>query len=168
MANTLDTISGELINIYENHSDLDKTQIISYMDEEKWFSAEAALEAGFADEIDKTKAAASIAVDPKYGYKHIPAEIAGDVENSEVKPPDNIRDFETALRDLGFSRKDAVKIAAQGFEADQRDSEPEPEQRDSVADVVETTRGVDPVTALRPKFDARKREQLKERLSNRG
>ena len=169
MAEVLDKISGELISLYENHSDLDEKQIRAYMDDEKWFTAAEAVEAGFADEIGETvEAAASIAIDTKkYAYKHVPAEIAGSAEK-DMKPPETIRDLEAALRDLGYSKKESVMIAAAGFEADRRDSEPEPDQRDSDADVVETERIVDPCTTLKGLFSARKIEQLKDRLSTRG
>lgn len=169
MADILDKISGELINIYENQSALDEKQIKEYMNNETWFTAEEALEAGFADEIgEAVEAAASVAIDQRiYAYKHIPAEIAASADDKK-NPPDTIRDFEAALRDLGYSKKEAVKIAATGFEADRGDPEPEPERRDSVADVVETDRIVDPGATLKSRFEARKIELLKARLSNRG
>ena len=169
MAEFLDKVSGELINIYINHSDLDEKQIKEYMNNETCFTAQEAFDAGFADEIDEAVAAvASISVNQnKYGYKHIPAEIAASAEK-DMKPPETIRDLEAALRDLGYSKKESVMIAAAGFEADRRDSEPEPDQRDSDADVVETERIVDPCATLKGLFSAHKIEQLKDRLSTRG
>ena len=169
MAEILDKISGELINIYENQSDLDEKQIKEYMNDETWFTAEEAVEAGFADEIgEAVEAAASVAIDQRiYAYKHVPERFQAHADENK-EPPDNIRDFEAALRDLGYSRKESVKIAANGFEADQRDSVPEPEQRDSVADVVETERIVDPIATLKDMFSARANEQLKSMLNNRG
>jgi ATP-dependent Clp endopeptidase proteolytic subunit ClpP len=170
MADTLDKISGELINIYANHSDLDEKEIISYMNNETWFTAEEAYEAGFADEVDEqVPAAASISVDPKiYGYKHVPDEIKANAADSEKNPPDNIRDLEALLRDAGYSRKDAKRIAATGFEADQRDAEPEAPQRDVAEDVVETDRVVDPVATLRDMFANRDIDGLRDMLNNRG
>lgn len=170
MADTLDKISGELINIYANHSDLDEKEIIGYMNNETWFTAEAALEAGFADEVDEqVAAAASISVDQKtYGYKHVPEEIKADAEDSGKNPPDNIRDYEALLRDAGYSRKEAKRIAAEGFEADQRDAEPEAPQRDVAEDVVETDRVVDPVATLRDMFANRDIDGLRDMLNNRG
>jgi ATP-dependent Clp protease protease subunit len=168
MADTLDKISGELINIYESHSALDEKEIIEYMNNETWFTAEEALEAGFADKMDKQMdVAASISVDPSiYGYKHVPEEISERVEDKS--PPDNIRAYEAFLRDAGYSRKEAKRIAAEGFEADRRDAEPEAPQRDVAEDVVETDRGVDPVASLRDMFANRDINGLRDMLNNRG
>jgi len=54
----------------------------------------------------------------------VPANAAANVTN--IKSIRDIRAFEAALRDMGFSRKDAVCIASRGFKAwaDQRDADP--------------------------------------------
>lgn len=137
MAATLEKINGELVGIYENHSDLDVDEIKGYMDEETWFTAEEAVEAGFAvDTVDRGKVAASIRINrEKYGYKHTPEGIAA---SEEKRVPQTAREFEALLRDSGFSRKRSVEIAARGFDADQGEPEPEPdEQRDSAPPEVE-------------------------------
>jgi hypothetical protein len=54
------------------------------------------------------------------------------------KSPKTIREVEAALRDAGCSRKQAVDIAAHGFKADQRESEPEEDRRESEPATVET------------------------------
>jgi ATP-dependent Clp protease protease subunit len=129
-ADDLDKISGELVNIYEAHSDLSAEEIKGYMDAETWFTAAEAIEAGFADEsVEHEAAAASIAIDRRYAYKHVPERFGADAEGNR-KPPDNIRDFEGFLRDAGFSRKQSETIAARGFEPDQGDPEPEIDQGD--------------------------------------
>jgi ATP-dependent protease ClpP protease subunit len=131
MADTLDKVSGELVNIYETHSDLSVDEIKGYMDDEKWFTASEAIDAGFATEIVDEQIAASISIDPhQYAYKHIPEGIRADAEGNK-KPPETERQLEEVLRDAGFSRQQAVDIAAHGFKADQRDSVPEEDQRDS-------------------------------------
>lgn len=54
----------------------------------------------------------------------VPANSLANVTN--IKSIRDIRAFEAALREMGFSRKDAVCIASHGFKAwaDQRDAEP--------------------------------------------
>ena len=54
----------------------------------------------------------------------VPANSAANVTN--IKSIRDIRAFEAALRDMGFSRKDAVCIASHGFKAwaDQREADP--------------------------------------------
>ncbi|MGR8917977.1 MAG: ClpP-like prohead protease/major capsid protein fusion protein [Gammaproteobacteria bacterium] len=50
VADTLDTIREALIAAYTRRVD-DRDQVVAWMDEETWFTAEAALEAGFVDSI---------------------------------------------------------------------------------------------------------------------
>lgn len=136
-ADRLDKIGGELVNIYEAHSDLSAAEIQEFMDAETWFTAAEAVEHGFADEeAEPEEIAASASIDPRYAYKHIPERFSGSAEGN--KPPENVRDFEGLLRDSGFSRKRSTDIAAHGFETDQGDPEPEPSQGDPVVDADET------------------------------
>lgn len=136
-ADDLDKISGELVNIYEAHSDLSAKEIKEFMDAETWFTAAETVEHGFADEsVEHEAAAASVSVDLKYAYKHTPERFRGDAEDK--KPPETIRDFEGLLRDSGFSRKQSETIAAKGFQTDQGDPEPEDVQGDPVSTEEET------------------------------
>jgi ATP-dependent Clp endopeptidase proteolytic subunit ClpP len=131
MAGTLDKLTTEFVNIYEAHSDLSADDIRGYMDDTKWFTAEEAVDAGFADESIADEIAASISIDPnQYAYKHIPDGLRADAEEDR-KPPETVRELEALLRDAGCSRKRSADIAAHGFGTDQRDSEPEDDQRDS-------------------------------------
>ena len=146
MAETLDKVSGELVNIYEAHSDLSAEEIKGFMDDEKWFTASEAVDAGFATELVDDQIAASISIDPhKYAYKHIPDTIRGDAEGN-IQPPETVREFEALLRDAGYSRKQSETIAANGFEtaqgdpgaeADQGDPEPAEEGTDATPEVVD-------------------------------
>ena len=122
MADTLDKISASLIDIYEANSDLSRKEIQAAMDAETWYSADEAVEAGFATAtVDNGEIAARFDL-ARYKYAHVPSEM---LENAEPETfPDSIRDFETFLRDAGASRTDAKRIAAHGFT--QRDVE-EPE-----------------------------------------
>ena len=128
-ADKLDKIGGELVNIYEAHSNLSADEIQEFMDAETWFTADEAIEHGFADEsVEHEDIAASVSVDARYGYEHIPERFRGC--GDDIKTPDNIRDFEGLLRDSGFSRKQSTDIAAHGFEPVQGDPEPEGVQGD--------------------------------------
>ena len=122
MADTLDKISASLIDIYEANSDLSRKEIQAAMDAETWYSADEAVEAGFATAtVGNGEIAARFDL-ARYRYAHVPSEM---LENAEPETfPDSIRDFETFLREAGASRTDAKRIAAHGFT--QRDVE-EPE-----------------------------------------
>jgi len=138
-ADLLDKIGGELVNIYEAHSDLSADEIQEYMDADTWFTADEAVEAGFADEqIEHEAVAASVSIDSRYAYKHVPERFQGSAEGN--KKPATIRDFEAYLRDSGFSKKESVAIAAHGFETDQGEPEPEESQGDPVDAVDEAER----------------------------
>ena len=136
-ADLLDKIGGELVNIYEAHSDLSADEIQEYMDVDTWFTADEAVEAGLADEqIEHEAVAASVSIDSRYAYKHVPERFQGSAEGN--KKPATIRDFEAYLRDSGFSKKESVDIAAHGFETDQGEPEPEESQGEPVDAVDET------------------------------
>jgi len=140
-ADLLDKIGAELVNIYEAHSELSAEEIQGYMDETKWFNADEAVDAGFADEqVEHEAVAASVSVDPRYAYEHVPEQFQGSAEDR--KPPATIREVEAVLRDSGLSRKQSVDIAAHGFGTDQGEPEPEEVQGEPVATVDETAQSV--------------------------
>ena len=129
MADTLDKIAGEFINIYKGHSDLSAEELKDYMDAETWFTAKEAEEAGFADDITESEEiAAHIGVDVnQYAYRNVPDAIRNDA--GEIELPATVREFEGFLREAGYPKKEAVAIASHGFEAG-RDAGPEPGEPD--------------------------------------
>ena len=128
-ADRLDKIGGELVNIYEAHSDLSADEIQEFMDAETWFTAAEAVEHGFADEqAEPEDIAASVPVDIRYAYKHTPDRFQGEAEGNI--PPDTVRGVEKVLRDSGFSRKQSADITANGFETGQGDLVAEDDQGD--------------------------------------
>jgi len=123
MSNDLEKIGGEIARIYEKHSALNLDEVTAAMDEETWYTAEEAEEAGFVNEIIENET-----VKNKFDlsdYAHVPDGMSEDVKNQEEDL--TIRDAEAALRDAGFSRNEAKEILSQGF--NQREAE-EPEETD--------------------------------------
>lgn len=51
LADSLDKISGSMVEIYKKNSSLTEEQIIAAMDEETWYTAKEAQEAGFVSEV---------------------------------------------------------------------------------------------------------------------
>jgi hypothetical protein len=112
------------------------------MDQETWMDANEAMDFGFVDDItekiDMAACAKFIPIMSKAGFKHIPSLGA--------------KDAEKALRDAGFSRKEAKSILAKGLvdglrDADQntpqvsvdntqRDVEPPKPKKDRTADLL--------------------------------
>ena len=123
-------MNGVLAGIYENRSDLEEDEIIEAMNEETWYTAEESVEAGFADEVADYGDIAASGDIARYKYAHVPGEMLVDEKPSEK--PDNIRDFEARVRDMGFSNRESTEIASHGFthrddvdEAAEEQTEPE-------------------------------------------
>jgi len=129
-ADTLEKVGGSMVMAYTGKTGKDAETIKALLDAETWFTADEAKEAGFIDEIagemDMAACAKFIPVMAKAGFKHIPETITGKKE-----PPD-VKSAEKALRDVGFSHKQAKTILAEGFKGYQRDVDPPAAPRDVV------------------------------------
>jgi ATP-dependent Clp protease protease subunit len=124
-AEKLDKVNGSIATTYQGKTKKDEKEINDLMSAETWMTAEEALEMGFIDEIsgeaDMAACAKFIPVMAKAGFQHIPEGIAAKKEKPTAK------DAEKALRDAGYSRKQAKEILAKGYPGDLRDvDEPEP------------------------------------------
>jgi len=64
LADDLDKIRNAIISVYETKTGLEKDKIIEFLDSETWFTAEEAVELGFADELEQEK---KIAAQLKWG-----------------------------------------------------------------------------------------------------
>jgi len=127
-ADLLDKIDEQMVAIYAQHTALTDEEISEAMAEETWYTADEAVEAGFATGIsDYGEMAASYDLS-KYKYAHVPSEIPG-TETPSDKPED-IREFESRVRDMGFSKREAIQIASHGF-ARRDAAEPEVEQTEA-------------------------------------
>ena len=143
-ADLLDKIGGSLITAYTAKSGQEAHDITAWMDAETWMTAKEAQEWGFIDEIseqmDMAACAKFIPAMQKAKFKNIPDDLSGEKQGLTAK------DAEKALRDAGYSRKQAKEILAKGYSGDLRDaddSEPapvlrdaEPKKKDRVADLL--------------------------------
>lgn len=154
-ADVLDDLEETIVDIYEARTGGDRAEIEAWVAAETWFKGQAAVDAGFADEViplktkktdddadDKAKPAASH--DADY-FAAIFPNMPDDVREALTKrsagpdqknPPATTRDLARALRDIGYSRDAADSIAAHGFK-------PKTEPRDG-ADRVEEPTKTDP------------------------
>jgi ATP-dependent Clp protease, protease subunit len=130
LADVLDKIRGTMTGVYAAKSGRADDEISALLDAETWMTAAEAKEFGFvdeiADEMDLAACARFVPIMAKAGFKHIPKSI-----NASTAAP-TAKDAEKGLRDVGFSRKQARVIIAEGFKAGQRDVDPPPAQRDVV------------------------------------
>lgn len=121
IAEVLGLIKRDIVSIYEARSGIGADELVLLMDEETWYNADDAIEAGL--------------VDAKFGLKQKPESSTAPENRNTLavcrlfaaneQPPQSKRDFETLLRDVGgFSRKEAKRLASHFNQADDhRDDE---------------------------------------------
>ncbi len=79
VADTLDTVSSGIADIYVNNTELDKDTILEMMEEETWMNPEEAKAKGFATAIGQN-AKVNNAYNTKFKFKNVPKELL--VENA--------------------------------------------------------------------------------------
>jgi ATP-dependent Clp protease protease subunit len=130
-ADLLDKVEDTIIGTYENRCKKKREDIKEMMKAETWMNATDAMENGFCDcmdeadedEDDKKKKKKNAILFDLSAFANVPDSL------KEAKPAPTIREAEKALRDVGFSQKQAKIILADGFkddESDQRDDDPVP------------------------------------------
>lgn len=116
-ADTLDTISGALIDTYVKKTGASRADVIAWMDEETWLNAEDALAEGFVDAVDGVDSEGE-AVAARFDlsvFAKTPAELnerRASIAASAAKDVPTKRTIERALRDAGCSRTHAKAVAA--------------------------------------------------------
>lgn len=118
-AEVLDKVGGSLAGIYASRTGEKQAVIQAVMDEETWYTAQEAVDAGFADVVEKParQGAPSAAFDLSV-FDHAPRQLVARTEDKQTEGPKTIREFETWLRDAGgFSHAEAKAIASRGYKA---------------------------------------------------
>lgn len=117
-ADLLDKIKGTMANAYAEKSGKDLKTINAWMNDETWFTAQEAKDAGFCDEVGgEMKIAASFDLSI---YSHAPAHLLAGREDAQ---PETEREYEKSLRDAGMSRSAAAMAVATARTIYQRDAE---------------------------------------------
>jgi ATP-dependent Clp protease protease subunit len=129
-AGLLDKIDGMITATYVKQADADEGQIEQWMAQETWFTADEALEAGFAsriagqdDEEETASASARVSAFDLSVFAHTPAaltsltSIAALAAKSQPTNQPTIRNIERSLREAGLSRSEARAFAALGSKA---------------------------------------------------
>lgn len=146
-ADLLDKVKGTLANEYTKRTSLPRDQIDQMMSDETWFTAKEAKDNGLIDAIDhETKDAPVDAFDLTVFGKTPSALLA-----REAQEP-NVRETEWALREAGFSRTEAARMASVAIAALKRSpGEPERRQREAAdsGELIERLKSItDSITAL--------------------
>lgn len=71
LADDLDKIQQSIVSVYKAKTGLDEQEIIDFLDAETWFTAEEAVEFGFADKMDEEKEIAACLKGGKLFYNGI-------------------------------------------------------------------------------------------------
>lgn len=134
-ADVLDELESSIIDIYEARTGSDRAELEKWVEAETWFKGQAAVDAGFADEViplktkkeddeeDKAMARPAASNDADYFaaiFPNIPDDVrealtTQPAASEEKKLPKTIREFKNLLREIGFSNKQADSIAGHGF-----------------------------------------------------
>lgn len=131
-ADILDKMKGELVRLYANRTGMEEEEIVRLMDEETWYTATEAMEAGFADRVEDYGDLAAKMFDlDLFGFSKVPGELRKHVFAHRADQIKTERDFEQFLRDAGFSRSRSVAITRTGFKVSPRDARHADDQRDA-------------------------------------
>lgn len=116
VAELLDKVDANLAGIYSRQMEITPEAAIAMMDAETWLTAAEAVAQGFADALEE-RPAVEAAFDFSL-FKNTPDRLAaarGSARGSASKPQ-TVRELEAVLRDAGYSRSEATRIAASGFD----------------------------------------------------
>ncbi len=112
IADILEKIDGNLVDIYAGNSKIGKREVTQMMKDETWMTAKEAKEKGFVDTIlDGKSAKAQFDLSM---FANVPDDLRG--QGREYTE----REKEKALRDVGFSQRDAKAILAGCWKASMR------------------------------------------------
>lgn len=118
-ADLLDKVGKTIAKTYTDKTGKKEDEIKALMSAETWMTAEEALEMGFVDVIEETekdeKAKATLFDLSVFAKGEEMARIIEEKQGEAKKEPDK-RTAEKALREAGFSRNEALKIVAKGFQ----------------------------------------------------
>ena len=114
MADTLDKIAmGAIASTYQAKTGADLETIETWMDEETWFSAAQAADAGFVDAVEEAERveARTLPFDLSI-YQHVPAGLQYEPRDDEPLTIEQIRDLEGRLRERDVSQEHAERAIA--------------------------------------------------------
>ncbi len=87
IADRLETLNEQISDLYQGKSKLPAAAINAWMDEEKYFTAQEALDAGLADEIEDYPVQIA-AYHDRYGFKHAPPALQAPAEATTISRND--------------------------------------------------------------------------------
>ena len=110
-ADLMDKMGERLVNIYVGRTGKEESEIRTWMDEETWFTAEEALEAGFINHIEEPIALAAKFDLNKLNYKN--KSLVVDMFNSNkksIKMEKQFEDLKSFISDLFSAKAEAEEV----------------------------------------------------------
>lgn len=132
-ADLLDKVDGQIADAYARKSGSPAADFASAMAVETWYTQDEAIDAGLADgtiDVEKVEDLFDLSA-----YTHLPQALRDAVPGAKSQDAPPERRVEKALRDAGFSRREAKAMAAGLASLSQRDA-------DGVAEAVEAGKGL--------------------------
>lgn len=120
LAELLDQVEGSIVDVYKAHSDLSVKDIKAAMKAETWYNPEAALDAGFATELDEDEDAVENRYDLSAIFDNVP-------EALRTEP--TVRDIEQMFRGTGMSRSRSERAAVAAIATLNPEGEPSGEHQ---------------------------------------
>lgn len=116
-ADLLDKMTGQFADLYAEHSTLSREAALEAMKAETWYTAAEAVEAGFATAVGEEAEVEARSVDlAQFKYKRVPGDLGAQTA-TDHDVPRTAKGLELLLRESGYSRSEALGIAARGAKA---------------------------------------------------
>lgn len=126
IANTLDKVDATQVSVYHERTGIPKDELLEAMGEESWYTAEEALEKGFADQVGDEVEVAALARDRRdiaaHGIRNLPDKVA-----AMLVPADEPEDSRI---DALEARLSAVEATASQPQADSGDTAPKVDNKE--------------------------------------
>jgi ATP-dependent Clp endopeptidase proteolytic subunit ClpP len=142
LADLLDKIKGTLITAYARKTGKDTKELSKMLDEETWFTAQEAIEHGFADELAEPLAlAATLRPDQLARFSKVPSSLRATTpaaltptqRNMTAKTPEEIAAEEKAAADAAAAQAAEEKAAADAKAKEEADKKAADEAADAAS-----------------------------------
>lgn len=136
-ADDLDKFRESILDIYVKETGQDREQLSKWMDDETWFTADEAVNYGFADRKEERAHAVACASPRNMTFKHVPQSAMSTENNSKSKNmkaiakllglpedatesqiSDSIAKLQTESKELATAKEHSSKMEARAFAAD--------------------------------------------------
>ena len=116
MADTMDRMKEDIINLYVERSALNRDEIVQMMSDETWISADDAVEYGFASRVEDTAEIAASLDLGIYGFKRAPLALLPKTQVADTAPENKEKVMEKEVQTQPAPMNAAPQAGAPGLE----------------------------------------------------